>query len=329
MSFLTFSFCAISIDDSIVIKITVPGVAESYPLLTVGDFVRLVFRGGSHEARGRELVTEVIGEIADVVIKTEEVTLRLPSPFQYVWNPRKGPHQELTTYNCFPYLQALLYIEDFWIDATPIMNALPHLPPQKKGTANKIPEDSRNNVLNRFRFDVRFGFLGGRGFDIINRSFTEATMAPVSGSYGYHLSRCLAPIRAHLNWHSNKNAAVYCFQNPLNLEQRKAVMDIVCNKNGSAPYVIEGPAGTGKLLCSEISLFFLPWSKHIDLLPSRKKHVRLRGSSPSVKGATRRKDFSVRTIRCSLRRLGYPPSPLFTRKDTGSGKEQHWASCKN
>lgn len=221
------------------IRINVPGVAEDFPLVSIGDFVRLIFRNPLNA----NVSTEVIGEVADVVVKTEEVTIRLPSPFQ------QQSGRPFFTANGLPYLQALLHTEHAFIDASSVLQYFPRLPDQME--THSIRKDKRSEVFNQFRFDVRFGFVGGRGFDIVNQVLGETLsqgMTNIQSPSAHHLVRCLAPTGMQISeMQGKKKANVFkIFHNPINHEQGKAVLDIVYNNCGGAPYIIEGPAGTGE-----------------------------------------------------------------------------------
>lgn len=232
--------CVLSVlEDGVVIRTNVPGVAEDFPLVSIGDFVRLIFRNPCNA----NISTEVIGEVADVIVKTEEVTIRLPSPF------RRRSGRPFFTANSLPYLQALLHTKHAFIDASSLLQYFPRLPEQIE--THDIPEEERSEIFNQFRFDVRFGFLGGRGFDIVNQVLGETLsqgMTNIQSPFAHHLVRCLAPTRMHISGkQGNKKANLFkIFHNPINKEQGKAVLDIVYNNCGGAPYIIEGPAGTGE-----------------------------------------------------------------------------------
>ena len=143
-------------EDFLVIKITVPGVAEDFPLISEGDLVRLFFRPSAEE-----LSTEVVGEVVDVVVKTEVVTIRLPSPMQQ----QNG--RPCSTPGCLPYMRALAHTKNYFLDAERVMTSPePHEPRQ-------IEDSVRSAVMDKFRFDIRFGFQGGRGFDIIQSVMSE------------------------------------------------------------------------------------------------------------------------------------------------------------
>ena len=208
------------------------------------------------------LTTEVIAEVADVVIKSEELVIRLPSPFQ-----RKNglPYCNMAS---LPYLQALLHTKQFVVDAVPIINALLHGRHVQTIAAQAISEPERKESLDRVRFSIRFNFQGGRGFDIIRHRLKTATqeigsMGKVFASKNcneqqrerrLHLSRVIVPTierlqdvqsatnRATLESGNGENLQ---FEYPINSQQQHAVVDIVNKNHGSAPYIIEGPAGTG------------------------------------------------------------------------------------
>jgi hypothetical protein len=246
------------VGESLIGKITVPGVAENFPLISIGDLIRLRF-----SSPGRGINTEVVGEVVDVVVNTEQVTIRLPSPYQTANN---------ATIGCLPYLQALLHTTDYVVDALPLLQfGIPHVI-----QAVEINDSNQNEMLDGSRFDVRFGFQGGRGFDIIVQSlrkFLEPGRRPVPSNNKskkkikqkfilsqerneLHLNRAVLPTML------KDHGMVQCddredrlrkeifpplkFQSLVNLEQQRAVTDIAYRYHGQAPYIIEGPAGTGE-----------------------------------------------------------------------------------
>lgn len=261
-------------EDCVVVKVHVPGVAEDYPLISMGDFARLLFSTPSTPG-GDPLTTEVIAEVADVVIKKEEVTLRLPSPLQ----TRSG--YPVSSMACLPYFQSLLHTNDYVLDAVLILRAFT--------TTQIIPfleaQVINENTKNWFRFSIRFNFQGGRGFDIIRRVL-GSTVADLGFPKKLkkcskkekrcraHLCRVLVPTIARLDGvtHINDRAEklppedLLNFENPLNLHQKRAVGDIVNSLHGSAPYIIEGPAGTGKtmVVCEAIIQVFRAYGGKCD-----------------------------------------------------------------
>ena len=233
-------------------KLTVSGLAENFPLISIGDLIRLRF---SCPERG--INTEVVGEVADVIVNTEQVTIRLPSPFQI-------PN---VTMGCLPYLQSLLHTNENIVDALPLLQfGIP-----SSIQAFDMTDSNRKEMLDRCRFDVRFGFQGGRGYDIIVQSLGEflepntptsslerkhTTKKVLSTTQQIHLNRSLLPTtsmcygilqkkdrQARLN---QENHNPLQFQTLVNLEQQRAVTDIAYGYHGPAPYIIEGPAGTGE-----------------------------------------------------------------------------------
>ena len=108
------------------------------------------------------------------------------------------------------------------------------------------------------RFDLRFGFLGGRGFTIARNA-----MLPFAGGSAksvQHATRIIAPtLAAATNKSGGKDIItptsnrpmhrITDWVNPLNQEQKQAVVDVVLKTHtNSVPYIIVGPAGTGKSL---------------------------------------------------------------------------------
>lgn len=260
---LPFLFSIMNPGDNIVVKIHVSGVREDYPLISTGDLVRLQF----HCPGAVHLTTEVIGEVADVTVKTEEVTLRLPPPFGTLDGKTKQVRG--CTQGCFPYLQALLHTKDFILDARPMLAY--KLPPSAfTGQATEISAVHRKEILDRTRFDVRFGFQGGRGFDIIRAALVRA-IATIDARRGElpndkyvnpasrgktsmlkdeatatiaarrdrelsNLCRVLAPSEIFVNPASCGMTSMlkdeFDFALPINDQQRKAVFDIVNNIHG-------------------------------------------------------------------------------------------------
>lgn len=207
------------------------------------------------------LTTEVIAEVADVVIRTEEVLLRLPSPFQHTQDGL--PCCNMAS---LPYLQALLHTSSYVVDAISIINSVSSLQSIPTADAMAINENDKKRVLDRFRFSIRFNFQGGRGFDII-RNCLETTDREVgpnrknekrciskTAERRLHLSRVIAPtigrvkgvksIAARENLEGLIERELN-FVNPINPQQKQAVLEIVSKCHGLAPYIIEGPAGTG------------------------------------------------------------------------------------
>jgi hypothetical protein len=245
-------FLPLATGENLLGKVTVAGVAENFPLISIGDLIRLRFNSPEHGIN-----TEVVGEVADVIVKTEEVTIRLPSPFQ-------TPN---VTMGCLPYLQALLQTTDYVVDAVPLLQF--GIQPSIQAVA--INDINRKEMLDRFRFDVRFGFQGGRGFDIIVQSlrkFLEPGIRPAPSKKSkknlevaqkrkeLHLNRSLLPTRSQVNGivrsddrEDRLKKEIFPplkFQSLVNLEQQQAVTNIAYGYHGQAPYIIEGPAGTGK-----------------------------------------------------------------------------------
>lgn len=194
------------VGERLVARIAIPGVAENRPMLSIGDSVRFRFsRNGCS--------CEVLGEVAEVHIKSEIVTLFLPPPLYDTNNLKNNPS--------FPYVEALMSPKNL----TPVRVADKHIG----------------------RFDVRFGQFGSRGFDIFQKSLCDAIHSKPSG-----ICRVIAPTpllkgivkRSHRKECSEINEWV----NPVNEEQKKAVYDIVHCYHGRAPYIVFGPPGTGKTL---------------------------------------------------------------------------------
>lgn len=211
-------------------------MAENYPLVSNGDFVRLLFRSSGNV----QMTTEVIAEVADVVLKFEEVVLKLPSPLQAGYS----------SVGCLPYLQSILHTSEFEVDAYQVLTALP------RDLANPFPalaieKIGEINVLDRYRFDVRFGFQGGRGFDIIQQvldATTRGSMHPNSkieiASHSFHVRRVLAPTKYLLPTAITKRELSFDgeelkYVNPINCQQQQAVKDILKRQHGSVPYISE------------------------------------------------------------------------------------------
>jgi len=228
--------------DKIVVKIEVPGVAENYPLVSIGDIVRLRFNAVGYS-------NEVLGEVANVVIKTEIITVLLPPPF--------CQNREFS-FSTLPYVQALLSSKFYIVDAQ-------HICVPNPSTHSRIarPRVDADNQVGRF--DVRFGLFGGVGFDISRKSLLGAvSLTEIRKADNYffnymvHIMRCVCPIPYKQDiWETIEDTSTDGFQNKkytfnwvqsVNEEQKRAVSDIVNNSHGSLPYIIFGPPGTGKTL---------------------------------------------------------------------------------
>jgi len=188
------------VGERIVARISIPGVAENRPLLSIGDSVR--FRFSQH---GRSC--EVLGEVAEVHIKSEVVTVFLPPPFS-----DGNKH--------FPYSEALM---------------------SPKNNPERVTDEHTG------RFDVRFGQFGSRGFDIFQKSLSDAIQSRPSG-----ICRVIAPtplLKGIIKRSDRKESSeIDEWINPVNEEQKQAVYDIVHSNHGRAPYIVFGPPGTGKTL---------------------------------------------------------------------------------
>ena len=205
----------------------VHGLAENWPLVCVGDLVRLRF-----EDKG--LQVEVVGEVADVVVKTEILTILIPPPVF-----------DASAADIFPYINAVLHTKTHFIDYKDHWGAQPM-------------NESHSHLG---RFDIRFGFLGGLGFKIaknVIKPFIDGCLRGSTKSI-QHVGRIVAPtislVTAGMNdkkvipTHSSNRSSnqITDWIHPLNLEQRQAVVDIVFRpRTNKAPYLIVGPAGTGK-----------------------------------------------------------------------------------
>ena len=184
------------------------------------------------------------------------MVLRLPSPFHL----NNGvPHCNMAS---LPYLQALLHTSSHVVDAIPIINGLSTLQPSLKTDAKVLNEVSKKEMLDRFRFSIRFNFQGGRGFDIIKNCLetTNRDLGPTHkkskkhDERRLHLSRVIAPVGQLLQGVQSTIERVNSeqeitrllrFVHPINLQQQQAVLEIVNKCHGPAPYIIQGPAGTG------------------------------------------------------------------------------------
>ena len=277
------------------------------------------------------MTTEVIAEVADVVIKKEEVVLRLPSPFQRI----NGV--PVCTMGCLAYLQSLLHTKDYVVDALPILKVFPTTQTVPLAKAQTISGQGKKEMLDRFRFSIRFNFQGGRGFDIIRRVL-DATVAclgfqkpnkkcsKIQRERRSHLNRVLAPMKARLSGiiraddrqkqllrDSSSNLD---FENPVNSQQQRAVVDIVYNFHGNAPYIIEGPAGTGMDGCKFYDSSLIA-NRVLTLCLSffRQDDVCLRGHHPSVPNFWRQsQNSSLCSVGCCMRCACQPSSSSSTTK---------------
>lgn len=205
-----------------------PGVAESWPLLSIGDLVRFRFSMWN-------MFVEVIGEIADVELRTETVSVLLPPPLH--GNP--SPY-------VVPYLQAILTTKSNMVNASEVL----HTP---NATEWQVREMDKAEQIQAGRFDIRFGFLGGVGFKIASDVLSPYTTAKVSTPRSRHLRRLVAPTLALSQ--PKVHSTLIRFKKPkpnyiqkVNEEQGSAVIDIIHKLHGNLPYLIFGPFGTGKSL---------------------------------------------------------------------------------
>lgn len=213
--------------DKIRTKMKIPGVSENRPLVSPGDYVRFRFQAG-------QFVTEVVGEVTDITIKTEEVGIFLPAPFMGA---------NVRSEKVYPYVQALLCAgvpPSQFRDAMPVCQSAQYfdIPPLL---------DLRNWEKHVGRCDLRFGLFGGRGFEIARELLLEKKVC------FQHAERLVAPTH-RLSGICDASArrsqiGVSKWAHPsINYEQKQCVFDILRRNSGAAPYIIMGPPGTGKTL---------------------------------------------------------------------------------
>ena len=239
--------------DNLIARFIVPGVVENYPLLSMGDLIRLRFTEAG-------ISNEIIGQIIDVVIKTEMVTILLLPPFDRIATP-----------GVLPYLQAMLSTKDrcidvgFLIDRPPIdpmlsaNNAVAGGGGAVTTSSEIIPESKKKHIR---RFDVRFSFLGGRGFDMAQRTLSYVLHRTRNKSTGKdhvdNLTRVLVPTLEYatsakdVSTRSQQQMVIsnWSWSTQINAAQRIAVVDIVLKNHGTSPHIIFGPAGTMSSLTS-------------------------------------------------------------------------------
>mmetsp|Transcript_18030 Transcript_18030/g.41010 ORF Transcript_18030/g.41010 Transcript_18030/m.41010 type:complete len:760 (-) Transcript_18030:35-2314(-) len=249
------------------------------------------------------LRNEVIGEIIDVVVKTETITIFLPPPFadsQLVSPFGRHPPAMRRSPRVLPYLQALLRTETSVVDAAPFLFTMQPVPFQSVVRKLGKVENTHLGI-----FDVRFGLFGGRGFriaeEILNsalvkcQNFSIDTIICTIGnrhrsvneknvqSHWFHLKRILAPTLTTTTLHRSRPIrevkdrkqlfVKQVFHEPegLNEEQCVAANDIVYNLHGHVPYLIYGPPGTGKTLTIVETIILLLKDNLIDYRKTMKR----------------------------------------------------------
>jgi len=266
LSIFPFILTRLRPEDKLVTELSVPGLAENYPLLSIGDAVRFLFT-----MKGMGLENEVVGEIIDVNVRAEKITTYLPSPLFTV----KNSHGRMNP-RVMPYLQALLCNRLSVVDAAALVyqRDIPfhsHVRPW---------DASRDRHLGMF--DLRFGLFGGRGFGIaestLQESLRKCAILPLELIYlqqdfskkekrssdvisnWFHLKRILAPTnnivdRSHSRMRPiekiDSQSQLHYSQRyvaQLNEEQQIAANDIFFARHGNVPYLLYGPPGTGKTL---------------------------------------------------------------------------------
>ncbi len=170
----------------------------------------LVSIGDLLRLRFNGTTTEVICEVAEVEIKTERVLVFLPN------------HEQMD-----PYLEALLFTRNM-----------------------VLPSNTKHfNDPHRGRFDIRFGLFQTRGYELYHNlinNLSNENALPIK------LLRTIVPTH-QLDKNVVRKSACrlhigisdWC-NKMLNAEQKNAVFDIVRKNHGVFPYLINGPAGTGK-----------------------------------------------------------------------------------
>ena len=226
----------------------------------MGDLVRFRFTG-------MDKVNEIVGEVADVVVKTEIVSVFLPPPF----------HEGIAIPDIFPYLQAILRTETDFVDAAALIQKqmllqqnldIMQIHRHIRASSNDMFKAEKINKEHKHmgHCDLRVGFLGGRGFDIVTNVLLnsvqceEQKIAPIGRNKTKgrqketsHLSRVIAPTHLHCDsifrpLYGHPKPSIERWVHPLNQKQKNAILDIVLNNHGMAPYIIFGPVGTGKTL---------------------------------------------------------------------------------
>jgi len=248
-------------EDKLVTELSVPGLAENFPLLSIGDAVRFLF---SMKKMG--LRNEVVGEIIDVNVKTEKITIYLPPPLYAV----KNAHGRMNPL-AMPYLQALLCNRLSVVDAAALVykRVLPF-------HSHVRPWDASGD-RHLGMFDVRFGLFGGRGFGIaastLQESLRKCGILPLELIYlqldfskekhssdvisnWFHLKRILAPTNNLVDRSHSRTRPIekidsqshlhysqrYVAQ--LNEEQQIAANDIYFSRHGHVPYLLYGKLPT-------------------------------------------------------------------------------------
>jgi superfamily I DNA and/or RNA helicase len=108
-----------------------------------------------------------------------------------------------------------------------------------------LSESEQSRYHQSGRFDVRFGLFGQKAHEIFRQT--------LAGAQPEQVVRITAPtlLLSGIQLKSNRRLQIGISEwaNPdINMEQRHAVYDIVRKNHGSAPYIINGPAGTGKTM---------------------------------------------------------------------------------
>ena len=154
--------------------------------------------------------TEVICEVAAVEIKTEKVLVFLPN------------YEQMD-----PYLVSLFFTRHMSLPNTSNHFNDPHLG----------------------RFDIRFGLFQTRAYELFHNLVNNLSN---ENELSNKLLRAIVPthqfdknVVSKSAYQVNLDISNWCNQT-LNIEQKNAVFDIVRKNHGGFPYLINGPAGTGK-----------------------------------------------------------------------------------
>jgi len=197
-----------SVGSRFIAYISVPGVAENRPAVSIGDLVRLRFVD--------EL--EVVGEVSAVDIQKERIMLFLPLP-----------NSEGKYLNAMMHPKNEAYVR------------------QKQGSGSGSGSSGMNRPADFARFDVRFA-TSSRAHGVfklaMNYAFSKS-MEQIKRIIAPSLF--IRGIKKKHQRSSQTDFDCAWLQN-LNTQQKTAVQDILDSNHSSAPYIIYGPPGTGKTM---------------------------------------------------------------------------------
>jgi len=95
------AICSMTKDEEFLFTLPVKGVGENRPLISVFDAIQFRF-----EMFGT--VNYVIGIVVDVILKTDEVVIKLPSPMFQTWVSYRDSSVCIWNYPFLPYWRFLL-----------------------------------------------------------------------------------------------------------------------------------------------------------------------------------------------------------------------------